>query len=37
MYPSKKIKVFVVDDSVFFRKFLIDNLLKYENIDVVGY
>ena len=37
MYPSKKIKVLVVDDSVFFRKFLIDNLLKHENIDVVGY
>ena len=37
MYPSKKIKVLVVDDSVFFRKVLIDNLLKYDFIDVVGY
>lgn len=37
MYPSKKIKVLVVDDSVFFRKVLIDNLLKQDFIDVVGY
>lgn len=37
MYPSKKIKVLIVDDSVFFRKVLIDNLSKYDSIDVVGY
>ena len=33
----KKIKVLVVDDSLVFRKTLIDNLSKYSSIEVVGY
>lgn len=32
-----KIRVLVVDDSVFFRKFLIDGLSKYDNIEIAGY
>lgn len=32
-----KIKVFIVDDSILFRKTLIDNLSKNDNIEVVGY
>ncbi len=37
MFPSKKIKVLIVDDSVFFRKFLIDNLAKQSSLEIVGY
>ncbi len=33
----QKIRVLVVDDSILFRKVLIDNLSQYENIEVVGY
>lgn len=33
----KKIKVLIVDDSVFFRRVLIDNLSKYDYIEIVGY
>ncbi len=33
----KKIRVFVVDDSMSFRKMLIENLSKYSEIEVVGY
>lgn len=33
----KKIKVMIVDDSILFRKVLIDNLSKNENIEIVGY
>lgn len=32
-----KIKVFVVDDSILFRKVLIDNLSQAGNIEVIGY
>lgn len=32
-----KIKVLVVDDSIFFRKVLIDNLAKYDSVEVIGY
>ena len=34
---NEKIKVFVVDDSMLFRKVLIDNLSQNPNIEVVGY
>ena len=37
MLQAKKIRVLTVDDSIFFRKMLIDNLSKFENIEVVGY
>lgn len=33
----KKIRVFIVDDSLLFRKVLIDNLSQNPNIEVVGY
>lgn len=33
----KKIKVLVVDDSMLFRKLLIDRLSAFDNIEVVGY
>lgn len=33
----KKVKVLVVDDSILFRKVLIDQLSKYEHIEIVGY
>ena len=34
---EKKIKVLVVDDSMLFRKVLIDSLSKHNDIEVVGY
>lgn len=34
---NKKIKVLIVDDSLFFRKLLIDSLSKTNNIEIVGY
>ena len=34
---EKKIKVLVVDDSLLFRKVLIDSLQKNNDIEVVGY
>ncbi len=34
---NEKIKVFIVDDSMLFRKVLIDNLSQNPNIEVVGY
>lgn len=34
---NKKIRVFVVDDSLLFRKVLIDNLSQNPNIEVIGY
>jgi two-component system chemotaxis response regulator CheB len=34
---NEKIRVFIVDDSLLFRKVLIDNLSKNPNIEVVGY
>ena len=34
---AKKIRVFIVDDSLLFRKVLIDNLSQNPNIEVVGY
>ncbi len=34
---NKKIRVFIVDDSLLFRKVLIDNLSKNPNIEVIGY
>lgn len=34
---NEKIRVFVVDDSILFRKVLIDQLSKNPNIEVVGY
>ena len=34
---NEKIRVFVVDDSLLFRKVLIDNLSQNPNIEVVGY
>lgn len=34
---NKKIRVFIVDDSLLFRKVLIDNLSQNPNIEVVGY
>lgn len=34
---NEKIRVFVVDDSILFRKVLIDQLSKNSNIEVVGY
>ncbi|MDW2798106.1 chemotaxis response regulator protein-glutamate methylesterase [Clostridium boliviensis] len=34
---NEKIKVFIVDDSMLFRKVLIDNLSQNSNIEVVGY
>ncbi len=33
----KKIKVLIVDDSLFFRKLLIDSLSKANNIEVIGF
>jgi len=33
----KKTRVFIVDDSIFFRKFLSDKLSAYPNIEVIGY
>ncbi|WP_027400143.1 protein-glutamate methylesterase/protein-glutamine glutaminase [Anaerovorax odorimutans] len=33
----KKVKVLVVDDSILFRKVLIDRLSQYDHIEVVGY
>lgn len=33
---QKKIRVFVVDDSLLFRKLLIDNLSKYAEIEIIG-
>ncbi len=33
----KKIRVFIVDDSIIFRKLLIENLSKYGELEVVGY
>lgn len=35
--PNNKIKVLVVDDSVFFRKVLIDNLSTYPQFEIIGY
>ena len=37
MLQAKKIRVLIVDDSIFFRKALIDNLSQFNNIEVVGY
>ncbi len=37
MIPTNKIKILIVDDSVFFRKVLNDNLSKYPQFEVVGY
>ncbi len=34
---AKKIRVFIVDDSLLFRKVLIDNLSQNPNIEVIGY
>lgn len=34
---NKKIRVFIVDDSLLFRKILIDNLSEYGDIEIVGY
>lgn len=34
---NKKIKVLIVDDSMFFRKLLMDKLAEFENIEIVGY
>nr|WP_294680609.1 chemotaxis response regulator protein-glutamate methylesterase [uncultured Anaerotignum sp.] len=34
---NKKIKVFIVDDSLLFRKMLIENLSAYGDIEVIGY
>lgn len=34
---NKKIRVFIVDDSLLFRKVLTDNLSKNPNIEVIGY
>jgi two-component system chemotaxis response regulator CheB len=34
---NKKIRVFIVDDSLLFRKVLIDNLSQNPNIEVIGY
>ncbi len=34
---KKKIKVFIVDDSLLFRKMLIENLSKYGDLEIVGY
>ncbi len=34
---TNKIRVFIVDDSLLFRKVLIDNLSKNPNIEVIGY
>ncbi|HCT63729.1 MAG TPA: chemotaxis response regulator protein-glutamate methylesterase [Lachnospiraceae bacterium] len=34
---TKKIRVLIVDDSIFFRKLLSDKLSEYSNIDVIGY
>lgn len=36
MIPTKKIRILVVDDSVFFRKVLIDNLSKYPQFEIIG-
>ena len=33
----KKIRVFIVDDSIIFRKLLIENLSKYGELEVIGY
>lgn len=33
----KKIRVLVVDDSILFRKVLVESLSKFQNIDVIGY
>ena len=33
----KKIKVLIVDDSVFFRKVLIEKLSEFKNIEIIGY
>ncbi|MCI8342679.1 MAG: chemotaxis response regulator protein-glutamate methylesterase [Firmicutes bacterium] len=35
--PTKKVRVLVVDDSIFFRKVLIDNLSKEAGIEIAGY
>lgn len=32
-----KVKVLIIDDSIFFRKVLIDNLSKYSHIEIIGY
>lgn len=32
----KKVRVLIVEDSFFFRKFLVDGLSKYQNIEIVG-
>ena len=37
MIQNKKIRVLVVDDSMLFRKLLIDNLPQAPNIEVIGY
>ncbi len=37
MIQNKKIRVLVVDDSMLFRKVLIDNLSKKPNLDIIGY
>lgn len=34
---DKKIRVLIVDDSLFFRKFLTDKLSEFENIEIVGH
>ena len=34
---NKKIRVFVVDDSIFFRQMLLNDLNSRSNIEVVGY
>lgn len=34
--PQKKIRVFVVDDSMLFRKLLTDQLSKYPEVEIVG-
>ena len=33
----KKIRVFVVDDSIFFRQMLINDLKERSNLEVVGF
>ena len=34
---TKKVKVLIVDDSIFFRKILIEKLSLFDNIEVIGY
>ena len=34
---TKKIRVLVVDDSIFFRKVLSDKLSEFKNIEIIGF